>query len=127
MRVAGGIIGLILVLAIGMYVYKSELTQGPTGGAPPIQSIDVAGVKNELIGLAQAERLYLASHGSYAGLDQLQQEGSTTVADGARRGYGFTASIDDGAHFKIIATPVDPAKKGWPTLAIDDTMQISGQ
>ena len=127
MRVAGGIIGLIIVLAIGMFVYKAEFTQGPTGGAPPVQTIDVAGVKNELIALAQAERLYLASHGSYAGLDQLQQEGSTTVTDGARRGYGFTASVDDGQHFKIIAAPADPAKKSWPTLAIDDTMQISSQ
>ena len=127
MRVAGGIIGLIIVLAIGMFVYKAEFTQGPTGGAPPVQTIDVDGVKNELIALAQAERLYLASHGSYAGLDQLQQEGSTTVTDGARRGYGFTASVDDGQHFKIIAAPADPAKKSWPTLAIDDTMQISSQ
>jgi len=127
MKAAGGIIGLVIVLAIGMFVYKSEFTQGPTGGAPPAQTIDVAGVKNELVALAQAERLYLASHGSYAGLDQLQQEGSTTVANGARRGYGFTASVDDGQHFKIIATPTDPEKKGWPTLAIDDTLQISSQ
>ncbi len=125
MRVAGGIIGLVLVLAIGMFIYKSQFTQGPTGGAPPMQTIDVAGIKNELLALAQAERIYLASHGSYASLDQLQQEGSTTVSDGARRGYSFVAAIDDGQHFKITASPSDPAKQGWPTLAIDDTMQIS--
>ena len=127
MRAVGGIIGLIIVLAIIMFVYKAEFTQGPTGGAPPVQAMDVAGVKNELIALAQAERYYLASHESYAGLDQLQQDGSTTIADGARRGYSFTASVDDGQHFKITAAPSDPAKKGWPTLAIDDTMQISQQ
>ncbi len=127
MRVVGGIVGLVVVLGIGMFIYKAQFTQGPTGGAPPTETIDVAGVKNELIALAQAERLYLASHGSYASLEELQQEGSTTVSDGARRGYGFSASIDDGRHFKITATPSDPAKQSWPTLAIDDTMQISRQ
>jgi hypothetical protein len=127
MKAIGGLVALVIALGIGLFIYKAEFTQGPTGGAPPMQTIDVAAVRNELIALAQAERLYLASHGSFASLDQLQQEGSTTVADGARRGYGFEATIDDGQHFKITATPSDPAKKAWPTLAIDDTMQIQQQ
>ena len=127
MKAIGGIVALVLVLGIGLFIYKSQLTQGPTGPATPMQTIDVAGVRNELIALAQAERLYLASHGSYASLDQLQQEGSTTVSDGARRGYAFAATIDDGQHFKITAAPSDPANTGWPTVAIDDTMQLSQQ
>jgi len=127
MKAIGGVVALVIVLGIGMFIYKAEFTQGPTGGAPPMQTIDVAGVRSELLSLAQAERLYLASHGAYTSLDQLQQEGSTAASGGARRGYSFEATIDDGQHFKIIATPSDPAKKGWPTLAIDDTMQISQQ
>ena len=127
MKAIGGIVALVLVLGIGLFIYKTQLTQGPAGSAPPMETIDVAGVRNELIALAQAERLYLASHGSYASLDELQQEGSTTVADGARRGYAFVATIDDGQHFKITATPSDPAKSAWPTLAIDDAMQLSQQ
>jgi hypothetical protein len=127
MKAIGGIVALVLVLGIGLFIYKAEFTQGPTGGAPPMETIDVAAVRNELLALAQAEKIYLASHGSYASLDQLQQEGSTTVADGNRRGYGFDATIDDGQHFKITATPTDPAKKGWPTVTIDDTMQLSQQ
>lgn len=127
MKQVGGIIGLVLALAIGLFVYKAEFTQGPTGGAPPAQTIDVAGVRSELLALGQAERVYMASNGSYADLDQLQKDGSTTVADGARRGYSFSVTVDDGRHFKITAAPSDPAKQGWPTLAIDDTMQISQQ
>ncbi|HEV2350087.1 MAG TPA: type IV pilin protein [Terriglobia bacterium] len=127
MKAVGGIVGLVLALGIVLFIYKAEFTQGPTGGAPPAQTIDVVGVKNELLALAQAERVYMASNGSYADLDQLQKDGSTTVADGARRGYSFGATVDDGRHFKITATPTDPAKQGWPTLAIDDTMQISQQ
>ena len=127
MRVVGGILGLVLVLAIILFIYKAQLTQGPAGGAPHMQTIDVTGVKNELVALGQAERLYLASHGSYASIDQLQQEGSTTISNGSSRGYSYAADVDDGQHFKITATPSDPAKKSWPTLAIDETMQVSQQ
>ena len=41
MRVVGGILGLVLVLAIILFIYKAQLTQGPAGGAPPMQTIDV--------------------------------------------------------------------------------------
>jgi hypothetical protein len=125
MKAVGGIIGLILALAIIWFVYKAEFTQGPMAGKPPAQAIDVTGVKSELLALAQAERIYMASNGAYEDLDQLQKDASTTLADGARRGYSFAVTVDDGRHFKITASPTDPAKQGWPTLAIDDTMQIS--
>jgi hypothetical protein len=127
MKAAGGVLGLLIVLAVGYFIYKAEFTQGPTGGAPPMQTIDVTGVKSDLIAMGQAERLYMASHGAYASLDQLQQDGTMNVSGSSRRGYSYAAEIDDGQHFKITATPTDPAKKGWPTLVIDDTMQISQQ
>jgi len=126
MKAIGGILALVVALGIGLFIYKTEFTQGPMRGAPPKEVIDVAGVKNDLIAIGQAERLYMASHGSYAGLDQLQQDGAT-VSDGSRRGYTYAVSFDDGQHFTVTATPTDPAKRGWPTLTIDDTMQVSQQ
>jgi len=127
MKAAGGILGLVIVLAVVWFVVKSQLTSGPTGGTPPKEVIDVVGVKNDLIAIGQAERLYLASHGSYASVDQLQQEGSLSFSGTNRRGYNYTADVDDGQHFKITATPADPAKQGWPTLAIDENMQVTQQ
>jgi len=125
MRAAGAILGLVIALAIGYYIVKSEFVRGPTGGAPPKEVIDVVGVKNDLLAIGQAERMYLASHGSYASVDQLQQDGAITFSGTNRRGYNYVAEVDDGQHFRITATPSDPAKQGWPTLALDDTMQIS--
>ncbi len=125
MRAAGAILGLVIALAIGYYIVKSEFVQGPTGGAPPKEVIDVVGVKNDLLAIGQAERMYLASHGSYASVDQLQQDGAITFSGTNRRGYNYVAEVDDGQHFRITATPSDPATQGWPTLTVDDTMQIS--
>ncbi len=127
MKKVGGLIGLVIVLGIGYFIFKSQYTQGPTGGAPPKQVIDVVGVKNDLIAIAQAERLYLASHGTYASLAELQQDGAITFSGANRRGYNYTAEVSGGEHFRIVATPTDPAKAGWPTLAIDETMQVTQQ
>jgi hypothetical protein len=127
MKRAFGLVGLILALGIGFWIYKVQYSSGPTGGAPPKQTIDVAGVKSDLLAIAQAERLYLAGHSSYATLEQLQQEGSLTFSGTSRRGYNYTADIDDGQHFKVTATPSDPAKAGWPTLTIDENMQVTQQ
>jgi hypothetical protein len=127
MKIAASVLGLVIVVAIIWLLVKTQSTQGPTGGAPPKQVIDVVGVKADLLAIAQAERLYLASHGSYAGIDQLQQEGALSFAGANRRGYNYTADINDGEHFKITAAPSDPAKIGWPTLWIDENMEVMQQ
>jgi hypothetical protein len=118
-------LGLLIVLAIVWIVIKTQFTQGPLGGSPPKRVIDVVGVKTDLLAIAQAERLYLASHGSYAGIDQLQQEGAISFSGTNRRGYNYTAEVNDGQHFKITAAPSDPAKEGWPTLSIDENMEVT--
>ena len=127
MKSAGAILGLLLVAAISYFLIKAQFTRGPEGGAPPQQQIDTVGVSSDLLAIGQAERLYLAAHGAYAGIDQLQQEGFITFSGANRRGYNYVAETDDGQHFTVTATPVDPAKAGWPTLRIDDTMQVTRQ
>lgn len=125
MKKAAGLLGLVIALGIGWYLFKAQYMQGPTAGAPPKEVIDVQGVKMDLLSIGQAERSYLASHGSYASIDQLQADGAITFSGANRRGYNYTASVDDGQHFKITATPSDPAKQGWPTLSLDELMQVS--
>jgi len=127
MKAAGMILGMLIVVAIIWFVVKTQFSQGPTGTQPPAQTIDVVGVKSDLLAIAQAERMYLASHGSYVSIDDLQQDGSLTFSGANRRGYNYTAEVDDGQHFKITAKPADPAKAGWPTLSIDETMQVTQQ
>jgi len=127
MKAAAGVLGLVIVLAITWFVIKSQYAGGPAEGKPPLQTIDVVGVKSDLLAIAQAERMYLASHGSYASVDDLQNDGSLSFSGTGRRGYKYTSDVDDGQHFKITATPDDPAKAGWPTLSIDDTMQVAQQ
>jgi hypothetical protein len=124
MKAAASVLGLVIVLAIGYWVYKAELAPGPQGGTPPIEQADIAGVTSDLVSIGQAERLYLASHGSYASLEQLQQEGSIPFS-GSRHGYNYRVEVHGVEHFKAVADPAGPAKPGWPTLSLDETLQVS--
>jgi hypothetical protein len=125
MKAGGMIVGLVIVVAIIWFVMKAQYSQGPAGAQPPAETINVVGVKSDLLAIAQAERMYMASHGSYVSVDELQQDGSITFSGANRRGYSYTAEVDDGQHFKITAKPTDPAKSSWPTLSIDETMQVT--
>jgi hypothetical protein len=125
MRAAASVLALVIVLAVIWLVIKTQYRQSPAGGAPPKQVIDVVGVKTDLMAMGQAERRFLASHGSYASLDQLQQEGAISFSGANRRGYNYTVEVNDGQHFKITAAPSVPAKEGWPTLSIDENMEVT--
>jgi hypothetical protein len=127
MKAAGAILGLVLAMAAGYLVFKYEFSAGRAGVASPAEAIDVTGVKADLLAIGQAERAYMASKGAYATLDQLQQDGDVTFSGADRRGYHYDSTADDGTHFKITAKPSDPAKQAWPTLTIDETMQIQLQ
>ena len=127
MKVAGSLLSLVIVAAVVWFAIRPQLTHGPAGGAPPKQSIDVVGVKMDLAVIGKAERLFLAVHGSYATLEELEQEGAIAFSGTDRRGYDYTAEVNDGQHFKITAAPSAPEKQGWPTLWIDETMEEAQQ
>jgi len=127
MKAAASVLGLLIVAAIVWLVLKPQFAHGPAGVASPQRVIDLAGVKTDLAVIGKAERLYLAIHGSYTSLEQLEQEGAIAFSGTDRRGYKYSCEVDDGLHFKITATPSGPAKQGWPTLWIDETMDEAQQ
>jgi hypothetical protein len=120
------LLGLLLVLAI-VYLFYAKWAGRPGPTSRPQHQIDLVGVKSDLLAIAQAERMYLATNGTYASLDQLSQDGSLAFSPTNRRGYNYSADIDDGQHFRITATPTDPARGDWPALFIDETMQVFEQ
>ncbi len=123
MRGALSFLALIFALGIVYFLYTSQ-TNRRYGGTAPKQQIDVTGVRFDLLSLGQAERLYLVSNGTYATLDELRQAGNESAV-ASKRGYIFSVEVDDGLHFRITASPSNPSNAEWPTLFIDETMQVS--
>jgi len=91
--------------------------------ATPMQTIDTVGVKNDLIGIAQAERVYQIDHNSYASLDELVSSGALTMRKTGRDGYTYDAQTSDST-FRVIAHCPAATSPGCTSFVIDDTMEI---
>jgi hypothetical protein len=81
MRGVFGLLATVVTLAIGTYIYSLQIkTLNPgAGSGSPEEVTTITGVKNDLIGIANAERGYLASQGKYASLDELTSGNYLTI------------------------------------------------
>ncbi len=117
-----GLVGLVIVLGVGYYLFTRSTDTGP-GGMASQERIDTIAVRQRLLAIAQTERQYLVTHGSYATLEQLSQD-DLLPGGLEQRGYTFTAVVTGNEHFTITATPTDANKKGWPTLEATERMEV---
>lgn len=117
------ILGVVLALGVGIYLYERSAPSLPAGESPTEQ-IDTVAIRQRLLTIAETERRYQASNGSYATLEQLSQE-NLLPGGTEQRGYRFTAVVNGSSGFTITATPVDTNKAGWPTLVVTEGMQVT--
>lgn len=123
-----GLIGLVIALGIGMFIFRSQFATTSGGGITqgtnnPRAAADLTGVKNDLVAMANAERQFMALNGRYASLEELKDGGHMYVDPRGRLGYSYSAEIGDRS-FTITASYSGPAM-GMPTLSIDEMMQIT--
>jgi hypothetical protein len=127
-----GLIGLLVTAAVGLGIYMYTLKQAAPGpGMVVTQNISIVGVKNDLIGIAQAERMYYVQNGTYADLPTLSSTGTMNVSRTGRDGYTYSAA-PSGNTFTITATytappvsnPAGVTPPHFPTFTIDQTMEV---
>ncbi|HKV48299.1 MAG TPA: hypothetical protein VJN69_09425, partial [Candidatus Acidoferrales bacterium] len=118
--------GMLVVLVIGLFVYKFYFTSGQAAVRPAamIQTVDVIGVKNDLLSIAQAERVYQAEHSAYGSLDDLVSSGAMAYKKSGRKGYTYEAESATDS-FRIVARCTDTAPAGCTNFAIDQTMEVT--
>lgn len=119
-------------LALGIYYFYLKGLPAANHGTLATQSISLTGVKNDLIAIAQAERLYIAQNGSCASLDMLTSSGSLSptspvLSKAGRDGYTYAVNCS-GANFTITAShagsPAGAPTIHYPGMSIDQTMEI---
>src|SRR5882762_6910319 len=96
-----GFIMVVIVAAVGGYLYTRQATSLTQVGSNPQTTIDVTAVRNDLLAMANAERRYFASNGKYATLEDLRTNGDISIP--TRPNYSYSVQPAD-ATFKIIAT-----------------------
>ena len=127
-----GLVSLLVTAAIGLGIYMYTLKQAaPAPGMVATQTISLVGVKNDLVSIAQAERLYYTQNNTYADLPTLASSGTMNLTRTSRDGYTYSV-VPSGDTFTATATytapPVDnPAgvtPPHFPTFSIDQTMEV---
>ena len=119
-----GFLSLVIGLAVGMYVYSRQMqsSSAAAGASNPKAAINITGVKSDLIGIASAERLYFASEGKYASLDELISNHAVTMRQ--RPPYSYDVEIGSSG-FRVVATRSVDDSSGTPReLSVDENMEF---
>ena len=122
MRGTFGFLAMVIAAAIGMYIY-SQQARSVSGSAPnanPKTTVNVIGVKNDLIAIANAERQFNATEGHYASLDELMSGHYITVR-GSRDTYTYNVETSGGS-FRVTADTTAPGAP--PHMWVDDSMVV---
>jgi hypothetical protein len=125
MRGLGSVLGLLVVVLIGGFIYKFYFQKSVSvnGASTPAQTINIVGVKNDLLAIAQAERLYQAQHDSYASMDDLVSSGAISMRKSGRDGYTYDVSAATDS-FQVVARCPSQTNPGCASYSIDQTMEV---
>lgn len=123
---AVGFIGLLIAVAVGTWLYtKQATTTGVPGASSPKAAIDLTGVRNDLLAIAQAERRYHAMNGKYASLAELRESGDTNVGD-SRGPYAYAVETSENS-FVVRATYSGPDTTMPRTVSIDQNLNYRSE
>ncbi len=120
-----GFFSVVIVLAIGVYVYSQQLqsSSAPAGANTPKAAINITGVRSDLISIATAERRYFVSEGKHVSLDELISTNSITVAR-QRPPYTYEVQIGSGG-FRVVAIRSGDNTSGTPAqISVDENMEF---
>jgi hypothetical protein len=120
MKNAFGIVGTVLTVGIILYVASTQLKSVTPGAgtmpADPRTTINLQGVKNDLVQLQKAEQQHLASEGHYVSFSDLSND--TGVPGPSRGPYNYDIEVN-GTTFKAMAT-----YQGTPPPGVPATFSI---
>ncbi|HLJ29440.1 MAG TPA: hypothetical protein VKY85_22215 [Candidatus Angelobacter sp.] len=121
-----GLVSVLIVMAAGVYIYMQQAQSATAEGAgSPQGTVDLVGVRHDLMSIAQAERVHNSLHGSYGSLDELRSSGDLTMGRGNRGPYNYSVEVS-GSGFRATATYSGPANiAASRTISIDQNMQFS--
>jgi hypothetical protein len=117
-----GFVMVLIVVAVGGYLYTKQASSVIETGSTPQTTVEVTAVRNDLLGIANAERRYWVSNGKYATLDELRTGGDIRIP--SRANYSYSAQATD-TGFKIVAAYSGPDPKAPKRMAVDETMAIT--
>lgn len=117
-----GLLSVVIVVAIAGYLFTRDAQSVTTAGSTPQTTIDVVGVRNDLMAIANAERRYWALNSKYASLDELRTGGDIAVSD--RDHYTYSAETSEDG-FRIIASYAGSDPDAPKRIVVNEAMKMT--
>jgi hypothetical protein len=117
-----GFIGIIATVAVGGYLYIGQIHEMSPNGTIPKTSVNLIGVHNDLMAMANAEKRYWVTHAKYAQLEELGSNGDILVPQ--RSDFNYAAVAGDN-NFTISATYIGEDRKAPRRITIDEKMALT--
>ena len=123
-----GFMGLLAAVAAGAYIYSHQAQATAMGTNTPRAVVDVVGVRNDLLAIAQAERRRFALEGKYATIDELMSSGDLLLPAKGRGPYTYEADLS-ATGFRIQATCAGGPAQGCASrgISVDETLQVQSE
>jgi hypothetical protein len=119
---AFGLIAVIIVVAIGGYVYTRQAESVTSVGSGLKTTVDVVAVRNDLLAIANAERRYWVMNSRYASLEELGTNGDIEIP--SRQDYTYSAETKE-TGFNIIASYSGNDPKAPRRIAVNEAMAMT--
>lgn len=119
-----GLIAVMIVVAIGTYVYTQQAQTVTTIGNAPETTVDVIGVRNDLTAMAHAQRRYWALNSRYASMEELRTNGDIQIP--SRDNYTYSAEAT-GTGFRITASYSGSDPNAPRRISVDESMTLMAE
>jgi hypothetical protein len=119
-----GLIAVLIVLAVGGFLYSRQIQTMAPNDASPKSTVDVVAVRSDLIAIANAERVYWVSNSKYGSLEDLMKDGA--IHRTGRPDYAYTPEAGESG-FKVVATYSGSDPTAPKRLSIDETMALKSE
>ena len=119
-----GLVGLMIVLCVGAWLYTRQAKSVMPAGSNNVRAVaDITGVQNDLLAIANAERSQFALEGKYLSLDDLRSKGVINLPAAGRAGYTYSVEYG-GNSFRAVASYSGPPGGGPQTISVDQSMEV---
>ena len=119
-----GLIAVVIVVAIGGYLYTQQAQTVTTIGTTPETTVDVIGVRNDLTAMAHAQRRYWALNSRYASMEELRSNGDIQIPSRDNYTYSVEAS---GTGFRITASYSGSDPNAPRRISVDESMTLMAE
>ena len=119
-----GFIAVLIVVGVGfVYYLKSTQAVSPPGGNPKA-TVEITGVQQDLLAIANAERRYNASNGKYVSLDELISSGELSMERTTRGPYSYSVDVEEQSF--VARAHADSPPQGAPAnITVGTSMTVS--